>query len=616
MAPVSAGPTRSSVLNSRKILAFTTSQQIWNSSINLVSSAYTIFCVSRLTGTTNARVLSTSYTGATGTNWLLGHWSGQVNQYYAEGWVQYQGYAADTVWRIYMGDWSGSSTDLANLYSNGTAIATNSNGANAGPLGLGVNISSEVSTCEAAEIIVFNRTLSITERRQINTYLGQKWGILNTDRSIIDLSGNNYNGLLGNGTTANMPLLDYYNKGALKFDGSNDYVKLGISTGFNQFSGNFTVSLWAMANAVNANYGNLIGDYYTAGVATLNEWQIMMNNSSTALNVYRHNTGYIISNTASGFSANTWINVVLTRVGSIITLYANNNIIGTANNSSVFGSATGSVNIGMDGNNTSEPFSGFISNVLIYNKGLSAAEVAQNYEAQKSKFVNPIVQQGLVLNLDAGNPYSYAGSGATWYDTSGNANNATLINSPTYSTDNGGLLTWTAASSQYATVAMNSGLRVAYITEEVWVYLTTTANQVFIGMQYGNSSNNSFAIWLESGYFRFGVNTGGSFYNNASSAPSAGAWYHLVHTYAGSVQYFYINGVQINAFSSSASGNITYDTSNTKLAIAADFNGAGYDSGAGFFVNGKMPIVRIYNIELSATQVLQNFNAMKGRFGL
>ena len=46
--------------------------------------------------------------------------------------------------------------------------------------------------------------------------------------------------------------------------------------------------------------------------------------------------------------------------------------------------------------------------VLIYNRVLSAAEIAQNYRAQKEKFTNTIVQQGLTGIFDAGNPYSYA----------------------------------------------------------------------------------------------------------------------------------------------------------------------------------------------------------------
>jgi hypothetical protein len=43
-----------------------------------------------------------------------------------------------------------------------------------------------------------------------------------------------------------------------------------------------------------------------------------------------------------------------------------------------------------------------------------------------------IVTDGLVLCLDAGNPKSYTGSGTTWTDLSGNGNNGTLTNSPTY----------------------------------------------------------------------------------------------------------------------------------------------------------------------------------------
>jgi hypothetical protein len=469
---------------------------------------------------------------------------------------------------------------------------------------------------EICEIVVYNRALSLTELKQVHTYLGQKWGVSNTDRSVIDLAGNDDNGLLGNGSTSNMPLYDFYNKGAFKFFASNKYIKLGISTVVNQFAGDFTVSLWAMATAENSNWGNLIGDYYTAGTPTTAEWQIMMHNSSAFLFLYRVGTGYVIADISSGFSANTWINVVVTRIGTAVTLYANNNVIGTATNSLVFGSATGNVNIGVDGNNSAEPFSGLISNVLIYRKGLSAVEVAQNYEAQKSKFANTIVQQGLVLNLDAGNIYSYAGAGATWYDVSGNSFNATLINSPTYTSDNGGVLNWASANSQYATVPMSSTLRVANITQEAWVYLSGTADQVFIGSQYGTSSNNSFAIWVQSGAFAFGVNTGGNFYYSTISTVSTGVWYNLTHTYNATTQLFYINGVLAATYNSAASGNISYDTSNTLLAIGADFNGTGYNVGPGVYTNGKMPVVRIYNIALSAAQVLQNYNATKGRFGL
>jgi hypothetical protein len=72
----------------------------------------------------------------------------------------------------------------------------------------------------------------------------------------------------------------------------------------------------------------------------------------------------------------------------------------------------------------------------------------------------------------------------------------------------------------------------------------------------------------------------------------------------------------VTTYNSAASGNISYDTSNTLLAIGADFNGTGYNVGPSLYVNGKMPVIRIYNTALSAAQVLQNYNATKGRFGL
>ena len=619
MVPKVSGPTRNAFLNSRKALAFTTSQTIGNDTINLASSANTVFVVTRLTGTTNGRVLTCNLDSG-GNNWLLGHHGGTSNAYYAEGWV-YDSSGASTSFQIYMGDWSGSSTDLANFYINGTAYATNNTAASAGPNKLGINYYSiQTSTCEAAEIIVFNRLLTTTERRLVHTYLGQKWGISNTDRSIIDLSGLDDSGLLGNGSTSNMPLYDYYNKGAFKFFASNKYIKLGNNTNINQFTGDFTISLWAMATAENSNYGNLIGDYYTAGVQTTNEWQIMMNNSSAFLNVYRHGTGYIVGNTSSGFSANTWINIVLTRAGTAVTLYANNNVIGTATNSSVFGSATGSVNIGIDGNNSAEPFSGLISNVLIYKKGLSAAEVAQNYEAQKSKFTNTIVQQGLVLNLDAGNPYSYAGAGTTWFDVSGNGYNGTLTSSPVYSTDSGGAFKFNGNYSLSPASTVNS-LNGDALTVEAWIK-HDSFGVAGTGRSYV-SNWHSFNTLNQRGFIlrTYGADTyprfwwcwgGGNNYDAfgpSSYVMQTGRVYHIVATYEKNVAVkIYINGNLEGTGTNSVSNTIAFDTTNGVYVGFSNINNS--------YMYGNIYSTRLYNRVLTAAQVLQNYNATKGRFGL
>jgi len=614
--PLTAGPTRSSVLNSRKVLAFTTGQSIGSMTFTLETSANTVFVVSRLTGTTNSRVLTAYYN-----NWLLGHWGTQVNKYYAEGWVYLTTVTADTVWRMYMGDWSGSSTDLASFYSNGTELASGITAASAGPKGLGINFQGgEPSTCEAAEIIVFNRVLSATERKQVHTYLGQKWGISNTDRSVIDLAGNDDNGLLGNGSTSNMPLYDYYNKGAFKFFASNKYIKLGISTVVNQFAGDFTVSLWAMATAENSNYGNLIGDYLTTGGVTTAEWQIMMNNSSAFLTVYRVGTGYIINPVSSGFSANTWINVVLTRVGTAVTLYANNNVIGTATNSLVFGSATGSVNIGINGNNSAEPFSGLISNVLIYRKGLSAVEVAQNYEAQKSKFANTIVQQGLVLNLDAGNIYSYAGAGTTWIDVSGASSVAEFVGGPAFSSVDNGTIYFDGGTAYCAIAPSNnfawtpSGIGLNNMSIDIWIKTSDSAGgQMILSKPWNGSGEYNYTLYHNG----FTIVTGNQTNTLGFSSIATGNWTNLVILVSTTQFGAYVNGVLVYALTNHGITNNTPTSGNSQLQLTLmtlyPYGGGG---NSGFSVQGNVSSLKMYNKVLSAAEILQNYNATKGRFGL
>lgn len=467
---------------------------------------------------------------------------------------------------------------------------------------------------EICEILVYNRALSLTEIKQVHTYLGQKWGIVNTDKSAIDLSGNNNNGLLGNGTTANMPVYDYYNKGALKFDGSNDFIQYPSLLNVGII---FTINFWIKPTSntrqtiISNGYPYLANKGFFLVCPGNNATDIFLSLGNDQKQV-QSNTGAITTGTIQMVTA------VVNGVSDLMKLYVNGVEVSYAVQQNADISLQYDSGIFVTGKRDTNSADYLYSNLYalqIYNRALSAAEVLQNYNAQKARFTNTIVQQGLVLNLDAGNNYSYGGSGTTWYDVSGNSFNATLINSPAYTSDNGGVLNWASASSQYATVPMNSTLRVASITEEVWVYLSTTADQVFIGSQYGTGSNNSFALWVSGGTFYFGVNVGGTFYQSASSAPSSGTWYHLVHTYNGTTQYLYINGVQTTS-NGAASGNISYDLNNTLLAIAADFNGTGYNVGPTISVNGKMPVVRIYNTALSAAQVLQNYNALKGRFGL
>jgi hypothetical protein len=600
MVPKSSGPTRNAFLNSRKVLAFTASQTIGNDTINLASSANTVFVVTRLTGTTNGRVLTCNLDSG-GNNWLLGHHGGTSNAYYAEGWV-YDSSGASTSFQIYMGDWSGSSTDLANFYINGTAYATNNTAASAGPNKLGINYYSiQTSTCEAAEIIVFNRVLSTAERRLVDTYLGQKWGISNTDRSVFDLSNNNYNGLFGNGTVANMPLYDYYNNGTVKFDGSNDYITTGVSGIVPTSTTAYTVSVWCYRNTNNSSYKELLAQWTTANSG--NSFYFGFQNSDV-----RFTDNWNPITVAGAGNTNVWMNLVGVYTVSNAYIYLNGSLAATKGSGFTY-TGTGPLIIGRQGELDAEYFDGNISNVLIYNRALSATEVSQNYEAQKSRFANSIVQQGIILNLDAGNPFSYAGAGTTWFDVSGNSYNGTLIGSPSYTSNNNGGIIFDS-NAKYGTLP-TSGLAfgTGQFAIEVWVYSTAAVTNNVIYASQSSNVAGFVALFYPSGlgfsltdFNSVGVRTT----TTHQTAVSQNTWYHVVGIRNASNQYIvYVNGV-------ASTTNATATTSLTTAAPQIASNPA--TTGERF--TGTIASLRLYNRSLSADEVLQNYNATKGRFGL
>jgi hypothetical protein len=599
MVPISAGPTRSSALNSRKVLAFTTAQTIGSITFNMETSANTVFVVSRYTSSsTNTNRALTAYYN----NWLLGHWGSQVNKYYAEGWVYLTTVTADTVWRMYMGDWSGSSTDLASFYSNGTQLANGSAAATAGPKGLGINFQAgEPSTCEAAEIIVFNRVLSATERKQVHTYLGQKWGISNTDRSIVDLSNNNNNGLLGNGTVANMPTFNYYNKSLTYNKGESDTLVVTNSTSFK--TNNITIELYMKFNST---ISSNTGDYIQMGIGSgVGQFYFRNENPNLSWNWYpassaSSNLAYAISN----FSTDTYYLITLTGDSAGASkMYVNGSQVASAANvgSGITTWTTNNLTIGgyvWDGYSNTD-----IALTRIYSRVLSSTEIAQNYEAQKSKFANTIVQQGLVLNLDAGNPYSYGGAGTTFYDVSPTALSWT-INNATYNSSDPKYFSYNGSNSW-----LQSSTSAAYdsqtITMECWCYPNSLSQNGFLFEK--GQVNTQYSMFFENPNFVFrtmGSVSNQSAYFTASTYLIVSVWNHIVCTYNGSSKIMYVNGIQVQSVA--ASGALP--TGQTDQYIGRH--------SSGYFFNGRIGESRVYNIALSAAQVLQNYNATKGRFGL
>lgn len=228
-----------------------------------------------------------------------------------------------------------------------------------------------------------------------------------------------------------------------------------------------------------------------------------------------------------------------------------------------------------------------------------------------------IVSDGLVLNLDAAQLRSYPGSGTTWTDLSGSGNDGTLTNGPTFDSGNGGSIVFDGTNDQVRLPATNiilSSMPNGH-TLECWFKSTkTTASRIINTSR--DSGGSVFSLLILSGgagagsvafQYRNSTNTATIAIAYASGGLNDNNWHHMV----GSV--------------SSSTGGVLYvdnvsrgtNTTNT-LTTAGSFRSiiGSTPAGTSEFFSGNIAIVRIYNRPLSATEVGQNYNAQKSRFGL
>jgi hypothetical protein len=184
-----------------------------------------------------------------------------------------------------------------------------------------------------------------------------------------DLSGNNVSGSLIDG-----PALNSGNSGNIVFDGINSYIDCGTSI---QLTNNFTLCTWLKDS--NTGYiidQGLIGTDPTGCVEWTNYGLALgSNNIST---VYADGT----------IIPSKWNNIVCTFSSSTASFYINGVLDSVKITTFSNFTPSGTLKIARRGFNTSGIFLGKIANTLIYNRVLSAAEVAQNYNAQKSRFEN------------------------------------------------------------------------------------------------------------------------------------------------------------------------------------------------------------------------------------
>lgn len=214
-----------------------------------------------------------------------------------------------------------------------------------------------------------------------------------------------------------------------------------------------------------------------------------------------------------------------------------------------------------------------------------------------------IITDGLIFYIDAANNRSYPGSGTSCLDLSGNSNNGTLINSPSFSNN-----FFTFNGSNYISCGNSSILQITVGSISAW-FLTISP-----GSSYRSIITKQFAWGL------FAQDNILVTYDWGNSAPRTtninvadGQWKNVVLTFTQTVgnpsnnAIIYLNGVPV------LTTTVRHTNQNENLEISRGGSGGG---GQTQFLNGSVSSAMVYNRVLSQSEILQNYNATRSRFGI
>jgi hypothetical protein len=473
-----------------------------------------------------------------------------------------------------------------------------------------------------------------------------------------------------NGTLVNTPTFSTNNGGYFTFNGTNQVATLS-SLNLQQ---NFTLSGWFNPNVLNG--FAMFGQGSQAANQGLHVWYI--SNTVIRFGMYSNDTDFTVST-----STGNWYNIVCTYSNSspyTKQLYIN----GVAQTGTILSAAayvgSGTFRLGATYGSGGSYGNGYYAEMKMYNRILSSIEILQNYNAQYLRFIPvtptptptpnvtptqtptpnvtstptvtptqtitptvtltptvtttntptrtvtptpstaPFITSGLILNYDISNSSSYPGSGTTITDLQANSN-ATLYNSPTYTSTGGGYLTFNGSNQYLGTnTSLNSKLSPVntsnIISLFVWAY--PMDNGVIVSELGSTSINTGWhdsQIEMVAGTIKFSVWNGSVQNLSSSISTPLNNWYYVGFTYDGTNLRGYVNGSL-----AVTSGTITRQTPyNNGGGLGLFYAIAAVDStslGDGTYANMRFGGMQVYNTALSGPNVLSNYNSQKSRFGL
>jgi len=432
------------------------------------------------------------------------------------------------------------------------------------------------------------------------------------------------------GNFINSPTYSSLDGGSIVFDGVDDYISVNDSPTTN-FTTEETLSVWFYQTNTVASWAGLIGK----GTTDSNEQYCLLLNADRQTIYWDIGAGsgpYTQPSLSSPYKLNAWNHIVVTHTRTVgsssLKVYFNGTQVSGTTISPTASPNTSTSPFTIGGSRVGGAnlfFPGRVSQVQIYNRELSAGEINQNYRAGLARYAPPsLIYTGLSLFLDAGSSASYPGSGTTWFDISGNGNNGTLTNGPAFSPLNQGTFTFDRADD-YCIIPFSTILNDCTIS--LWFKATSTAFYQY-PFSFGNGSNTSFAFHLDMNDPDLGAtgqtmwaywNSGGTPYSVLSRSGTYGdyndsTWRNYVfvrNTSDALVTRHYMNGVE------RTTGVTRASTQTTQFG-----NGAGYNINIGRFhaggnlFGGNIAVVQVYNRALQSSEISQNFNALRQRYGV
>jgi hypothetical protein len=226
-----------------------------------------------------------------------------------------------------------------------------------------------------------------------------------------------------------------------------------------------------------------------------------------------------------------------------------------------------------------------------------------------------VVRRNMLIYYDPFLQQSYPGSGTAVTDLSGSGNNGTLQATPTYNSA-AGFFTYNGASSQYistTTALTNPGP----YTISAWFRTSTASGRCIVNFESaqtgtGSTSYDRSLYMGTNGNIYFGNYDGTIDVAVSSTTLNNNVWHYVAGTYGGegTTMRLYVNGA-----SNATQTSTTYQNYTGYWRIAG-YALSGWTNGANGYYTGDIGPVMIYSASLTAEEIAQNFNAMRGRFGV